>query len=127
MHIFTSPLPEPVTEAQLAINSKQFTVADVAKFVEQSGNIAARFRFFETFAANSEFYLLVAKPLLSLGTVGSIDVERRVKPLKNDIFSKGRNRLSDCRGLAYWRGRENLKHIMDAKKQLGKSVTESLF
>jgi hypothetical protein len=70
MDIFTSSLPEPVTEAQLAINSKQFTVTDVAKFVEQSGNIAARFCFFETFTANSEFYLLVAKPLLSLGTVG---------------------------------------------------------
>jgi hypothetical protein len=49
-------------------NSKQFTVADVAKFVEQSGSIAAHFRFFDIFAANSEFYLLVTKPLFSLGS-----------------------------------------------------------
>jgi hypothetical protein len=44
----------------LIANSSQFTVAaDVAKFVEQSDNIAAHFRFFDTLAANSEFYLLV--------------------------------------------------------------------
>jgi hypothetical protein len=61
-------------------NNKKFTVAEVVKFVEKSGNISSWFHFFETSAENSDFYLLLAKPILSLGTVGSIDIERRVKP-----------------------------------------------
>jgi hypothetical protein len=90
------------------------------------GNIGARFCWFETFAAHSEFYLLVAKPLLSMCTVGSIGVERKVKPLKHTILTKKRNRLKDYKGVAYFRAQENLKHIMHAKKVLGKRITDSL-
>ena len=59
-------------------------------------------------------------------TVGSIDVERRVKPLKHNILTKKRNRLLDSKGICLFRASENLKHIMAAKKILGKSVTDSL-
>ena len=76
--------------------------------------------------AHSEFYLLVAKPLLSMRTVGSIDVERRVKPLKHNILTKKRNRLLDPKGQCLFRASENLNHIMACKKMLGKSVTDSL-
>jgi hypothetical protein len=41
--------------------------------------VQARFRWFEAFAAHSEFYLLVAKPLVSMRTVGSIVVERQAQ------------------------------------------------
>jgi hypothetical protein len=98
----------------------------VQQFVERTCNISARFRWFETFAAHSEFYLYVAKPLLSMRTAGSIDVERKVKPLKHQILSKTRNRLQDYKGVAYFRAKENLNHIMNAKKVLGKRITDSL-
>ena len=122
---FEKPLPAAPTIDELVENNKRFTVDDVVKFVEESGNMAARFRWFETFGANSIFYLLVAKPLLSMGVVGSIEVERRVKPLKDSILTKKRNRLSDSKALVMWRAAENLQHIMNAKKRLGRSITDS--
>ena len=122
---FEDPLPDTPPIEQLIENNKQFTVDEVVKFVEESGNLERRFRWFETFAANSNFYLLIAKPLLSMGIVGSMEVERRVKPLKDSILSKKRNRLSDSKALVLWRASENLQHIMDAKKVLSKSINNS--
>ena len=46
--------------------------------------------------------------------------------MKNSILTKDRNRLSDSKALVLLRAAENLKHIMDAKKVLGKSAAESL-
>ena len=84
--------------------------------------------FFETFARNNTFYLKVAQPLLSMRTTGSIDVERRIKPLKHNIMTKKRNRLKDPKGISLLRGQEqeNLKHLMRAKLDLGKKITDSL-
>jgi hypothetical protein len=42
------------------------------------------------------------------------------------ILSKTRNRLKDYKGVAYFRAKENLNHIMHAKKVLGKRITDSL-
>ena len=77
---------------------------------------------------HSELYQLVARPLMSMHTVGSIVVERRVKPLKDTILTKKRNKLSDAKAYVVYRARENLKHIMSAKKILGKSksITDSI-
>ena len=69
---------------------------------------------------------LIAKPLISMRTVGSIDVERRVKPLKDTILTKKRNRLSDTKANVLYCARENLNHIMNVKKILGKSITDSI-
>ena len=69
---------------------------------------------------------MVAKPLLSMRTVGSIDVERRVKPIKDSILTKKRNRLKDPKGVALFRASENLNHLMKAKISLGKKITDSL-
>ena len=46
--------------------------------------------------AHSPFYQKVAKPLMS------IDVERRIKPLKHDIITKKRNKLRDPKGVALY-------------------------
>ena len=111
---------------QLRENNKQFSVADVKDWVVNNGSIAGCFRFFETYASSSEFYQMVAKPLLSMRTVGSIDVERRVKPIKDSILTKKRNRLKDPKGVALFRASENLNHLMKAKISLGKKITDSL-
>ena len=126
MHTFEKPLPVAVSDQELELNSKSFSVEDVVKWVEKSRNIKGRFAFFETFHANSEFYLTVAKPLLSMRAVGSIDVERRVKAMKGNILTKKRNKLKDPKGVAYLRTSENLNHISNAKQVLGKHFTDSL-
>ena len=61
-------------------------------------------------------------------TVGSMDVERKFKPVKEKILTKYHNRLKDPKGVALFRLRENLNlnHIMEAKKSFGKKITESL-
>ena len=59
-------------------------------------------------------------------TVGSIDVERRIKPVKHEILTKKRNRLLDPKGIALYRASENLRHLMKAKKILGKKITDPL-
>ena len=61
-----------------------------------------------------------------MGTVGSMDTERMAKPLKHTILTKTRNRLNDPTRCALLRADENLHHIMDAKKKLGKRFTDSL-
>jgi hypothetical protein len=59
-------------------------------------------------------------------TVGSIDVERRIKPVKKDIRSKTCNRLNDSKATVLYRTSENLNHLMKAKKILGKKITDPL-
>ena len=126
MHLFDKPLPAAPSADELKANNKQISVAEVKDWVERHGSMAGRFRFFETYMENNEFYQKVAKPLLSMRTVGSIDVERRVKPIKHTILTKKRNRLKDPKGIALYRASENLKHIMKAKIALGKKIATLL-
>lgn len=126
MHIFEEALPASIPDIELDNKNKSFSVEEVKEWVEKHNAIDGRFQFFETFAASSEFYLKVAKPLLSMRTVGSIDVERRIKRIKHNILTKKRNRLQDPKGVVLYRASENLKHIMNAKKILGKKITDSL-
>ena len=55
-----------------------------------------------------------------------MDCERRTKPLKNTILVKDRNRMKDPTGVALLREKENLRHVMHAKKMLGKKLAGSL-
>ena len=101
-------------------------IKDVKTWVVGTGTMEARLNWFWTFAANSEFFLKVAKPLLSMRSVGSIDVEHKVKSIKHTIMTKKRNRLKDPKGVALFRAQENLKHVMRAKKALRNKITDSL-
>ena len=120
LEIFKDPLPDSPGDEQIKANTLEISIDAVSQFFKSTEDVNARFRWFEVYAPNSEFYLKVAKPLLSLRTVGSIDVERSVKPLKNSILTKDRNRLGDSKAIVLMCTRENLKHIMNAKKTLGK-------
>ena len=115
MDIFKNPLSPPMSEIELDKKNKVFSVDDVKKWVEKNNCMDGRFELFETYAANSEFYLKVVKPLLSMRTVGSMVVERRIKPIKHTIMTKDRNRLEDPKGVILYRASENLNHIMKAK------------
>ena len=123
--IFKKALPVSPSAEQLAKNNKEFSVSDVQEWVKRTGSIQGSLTFFESFAKHSEFYQQVAKPLLSMRTVGPIDAERMIKPIKHTILAKKHNRPQDPKGIALFRASENLKHIMRAKKILGKTITDS--
>ena len=126
MHLFQKPLPPAVTPAEHARLNKSFTISDVQDWVERNGGIDSRLCWFEAFARNSEFYQTVAKPLLSMRSSGSIDVERRAKPLKDTFLTKKRNCLLDKRAAVLQRARENLIHLLNAKIAMNKKINEHL-
>ena len=106
--------------------NREITFDQVQKWAEENDGVEGRFSFYQSFAKTKVFYHKVAKPLLSMCTVGSIDVERRIKPVKNDILTKQHNCLMDEKGVVLNRASENLSHLMNAKNILGKKVTEPL-
>ena len=120
---------EPVSAEQLEINNKAITIAEVISFVvEETKNVTA--------PSNSSipsvptiFSTLWLRGLYSRCAllVLWMYVERMDKPVKHTIMTKHHNRLKDPKGVAPFRRlSENLKHIMKAKKMLGKKITESL-
>ena len=104
-----------MTEEVLDQNNRSFTIKNVQDWVEEHGGIAGRIRWFEAYAPNNQFYILVAKPLLSIRTTGSIDVERKVKPLKNMVLTKSRNRVKDRKAEMLFRTSQNLRQLMKIK------------
>jgi hypothetical protein len=82
--------------------------------MEKYENIDGRFHFFEIYACFSPLYQQVGKHLLSMKSVGSMDVERMVKPFKDCIVTNNRNRLSDAKGVVLFRAGQNLKHLHHA-------------
>jgi len=95
-----------VEEEQLRKNNSELSIDDVAVWIESNKGLEGRFCWFETLARETNFYQKIARRLLSIGTVGSIDVERRAKGLKHEILSKARNRLSDDQAIIIWHVRE---------------------
>jgi hypothetical protein len=77
MHTFEKPLSKAVCREVLEAKNKAFDIDFVTNFSESKGNVQARLRWFEAFNQHSDFYQLIAKPLLSMRTVGLIDVERK--------------------------------------------------
>jgi hypothetical protein len=87
----------------------------VLEWVKKYENIDGRFRFFEVYARFSPLYQQVGKCLLSMKSVGSMDVERTAWPFKHCILTKDRNRLSDEKGVVMIRAGQNLKHLHHAR------------
>jgi hypothetical protein len=86
----------------------------VLEWVEKYENVDRRFCFFEVYACFSPLYQQVGKHLLSMKSVGSMDVECTSKPFKHCILTKDRNRLSDAKGVVMFRAWQNLKHLHHA-------------
>jgi hypothetical protein len=87
----------------------------VLEWVKKYENIDGHFRFFEVYARFSPLYQQAGKHLLSMKSVGSMDVERTAKPFKHCIITKDRNRLSDAKGVVMFRAGQNLKHHHHAR------------
>lgn len=104
-----------------------FTIDEVVDWVEKYDGLAGRLRFFDVYAKHSKFYIRVARPLLSMRTTGSIDVERVAKPFKNNILRKDRNRLSDGKGRVLFRAAQNLRYLMKAKAELKGTIHDAAF
>ena len=77
------------------MDTKNIELGQVSDWITKHGGMTGCLRWFEAYAPHSKLYRLVAEPLLSIRTAGSIDVERAVKPMKNSILTKERNRLGD--------------------------------
>ena len=95
-----------------------FTLKDVQDWVLKHDGITGALRWFEAYAPNNAFYQKVAKPLLSIRTTGSIDVERAVKPIKGCVLTKQRNRLSNNKAIVLFRLSENLRQLQNIKVEM---------
>ena len=85
-----------------------------------------RFCFFDAYHEEDPFYQKIARPLLSIGTVGSISTERSAKSLKHDILSLKRNRLSDEQAVILYRVGENLRHLENVRTAVSDKIAGSL-
>jgi hypothetical protein len=97
---------------------RAFTIDHVLEWVEKYENIDLCFRFFEVYARFSPLCQQVGKRLLSMKSVGSMDVERTAKPFKHCMLSKDRNRLFDEKGIVMFRAGQNLKHLHHARESI---------
>ena len=121
-----NPIPAPVSVDQLDKTYNDFTLDDVMSWIEDHNNIEGRFRFFDVYNPNSAFYCRVARPLISMHTTGSIDVERVAKPFKHNLLWKERNCLSDENGIVLFRSAQNLRYLMKANMALKGQVYDVL-
>ena len=115
MDAFDQPIPEAVHEDELREANNAIKIKDVEEWVTSTGGTEKRFEFFECYHRSSEFYLRVAKPLLSMKCVGSMDAERAAKPLKHDILTKERNRLGHEKAELLLRTQTNLRYLFKLK------------
>jgi len=88
--------------------------------------IGGRFTWYEAFADTDPFYHKVARRLMSIGTVGSINTERAAKSLKHDILSIKRNRLSDDQAVILYRVGENLRHLKNVRESISERISNSV-
>lgn len=123
--MFDDPLPDAVDDEQLVANNNALSIDDVAAWIESNNGIEGRFTWFESLARGTKLYQQVAKPLLSIGTVGSIDVERKSKTLKHEILSKLRNKLSDDQAITLYGMSENMRYLFKVRSEVVDKAVES--
>jgi hypothetical protein len=77
------PSPENSSPEENKNRKTMFTLDLVLELMEKYENIDGHFRFFEAHAHFSPHYQQVGKCLLSMKSVGSMDVECTAKPFKH--------------------------------------------
>lgn len=115
-----------MSEEQLESNTKGITVKDVQEWVDAHDGLEGRFTWLEAFGGAKALYQQVLKPLLSIGSVGSISTERSAKGLKKDILCNKRNRLSTEQALVLYRASENLRYLMDARIDIAEKIDQCM-
>ncbi len=110
------PILENDTPEENKNRKRKFTLDRVVEWVEKHENIDGRFRFFEAYACFSFLYQQVGKQLLSMKSIGSMDVECMAKPFKHCILTKDRNALSDEKEIVLLRAGQNLKHLHHSRE-----------
>jgi hypothetical protein len=115
---FDDPLPPPLSTAEAKAKRELITIEDVKKFVDDTGGMNGRLRWFEVYARDTTLYKYIAKPLLSISSTGSMDVERYAKPLKYCIQTKEKNRTSDDFASMVLRILINVRNVKAAKNSL---------
>jgi hypothetical protein len=120
--------PDPLSYEDARKAEKKLTMEDVVRWVERFSRHCGRLRFFAD-VNPTPYFQLVAKPLLSIKTTGSISVERVAKPLKNKVATKERNRLDTDKRAVLLRAGLNLRlkseSLKSAKTALGKVDLEN--
>ena len=117
---------DDVTCCHIAWRNRNFDLNKVQDWVEKYDGINGRFRFFQAYMPLSPLYQAVGKPLLSMKTSGSMDVERAAKPFKHLILKKNRNRLGDAKGIKLLRCHQNLTHLYNARQLIKGKVYDGV-
>ena len=125
MCLFDKNLPATVDPEQLIKNNSKLSIDDVAAWIENNKGLEGRFAWCETLARETNFYQKIARKLLSVSAVGSIDVEQRAKGLKHEILSKARNRLSDNQAIALHGMSENLRQLHKERSDVMDKIQDS--
>ncbi len=121
--LWDHPIPENSTPEANQMRCREFTIDRVLEWVEKYENIDGHFCFFEVYACLSPIYQQVGKRLLSMKSLGSMDVERTSKPFKHCMLTKDRNRLSNGTGVIMFRSGQNLKHLHHAREAIKGKVS----
>ena len=120
VNCWDEPVPPPLTSIEKEAKRTAMTLEDVSKFAESKGGRNSQLRWFEMYARDTTLYKLIAKPLLSGSSNGSMDIERYAKPLKYSIQTKQRNNLSDEYASILLRILINLRNVEAAVEALPK-------
>ena len=117
-NVFDQLPPEAMTPERLKEGEKEITFKHIHDHLKKTGGIEARLRWFLMRNPTSLFYQYIGEPLCSMGTAGSIDVERAIKPLKNKVMIKSRNRLKIETAELCTRCGINMRLLLAAKIEL---------